>query len=232
MIQGIVYYLGEVAMASALDVLQLTLFQTYLSQTCLNVFYYQIVDEPSEGYLDGLISAFQETVLANMANWQPSAVAYNRIEVLNLFTGDLAIESTLTPNGGGGGATPQSGEPMASFAAVGFTLRRMNARVRNGRKSVVGVTEGSVTGNEITAGFAGLGNIAIGFGEDLAPGLSADVFRPIIVGRIKYEASSGRDAYRLPVTLAEMSNNWSYVADVDYSTDVTTMNSRKKNRGI
>jgi len=212
------------------DVLQLVLSGLYASQVWENVFFYRVEDAPTGGILTGLATEFQAEVLAVMAAAQNDATAYDQIIVRNIFSGDEAVVAPLTPVMGS-----VSGSDVApSFIAASIKLVRGNARVRHGRKSLIGMSEANMNGQIWTSGFqTDLQAVADAFAAQLNPGL-ADLLAPIIVGRVEYVPDPDEPdhfAYRLPESQAEMDDNWAYVVSGQASTVITTQNSRKQGHG-
>lgn len=212
------------------DVVQVTFAQIATSATMLNVYYYMIEDAPTSTYLTGLLTDFQSIVLTAYAGTQVSGTVFQSLRAVNIFSGDLLEDSTLSPSTGSRsiGATDVS----ASFMAAQIRLVRGNTRVRNGRKAVYLPLETDYSGNTISAGTQTLLNTyAATLDDQLDPG-GIDLFTPVIVGRLAYTTPSGREAYRLPVSQAEMGDNWSPIIGAIVPVRVSTMNSRKYWRGI
>jgi len=112
-----------------------------------------------------------------------------------------------------------------------IVLERQNARVRNGRKFIPLSLESDVAGNVIVGGTVTLlTNLANAMASALNPA-GVDHLTPVIVGRIPYTTPSGRTAYRLPASQAEMGDAYSLVTSARALPRVTTMNSRKTWRG-
>lgn len=211
------------------DVIQLTQTTDWSGIRMLNVYYYMIDDAPTETYLTGLLTEFQEEVLAPYSACQPTNIVNFSLYAKNIFTGDEATDSSPTP--ATGTRTP-SGDSAASFIAANIKLVRQNARVRHGRKMLYIPLEGDLSGNQLSAGFITLANAyASACAENLDAG-GIDLFVPVIVGRVPYTTSGGDQAYRLPTSQAEMGDNWSPVVSGLLVNRVSTMNSRKFWRGM
>lgn len=193
-----------------------------------NVFHYRLEDPGSAGYLDGLLSEFQTVVLTPYANSQLTSFTFVELVATNLFSGDEVVDVTPTP--AAGTRTP-AGDSMATFIAAMIVLERQNGRVRNGRKFIYLPQESDVTSSVLASGMVTLLNsLATGMASQLNPGV-ADLYTPAIIGRIPYTTSSGKVAYRLPVSQSEMGDKYSLVDSARLINRTTTMNSRKNWRG-
>lgn len=212
------------------DVLQLVLSGKYLSQLWENVFFYRVEDTPTEGILEGLVTEFEDEVLAPMALVQNLSTLYDQITCKNIFSDDEFVKAPLDTTVG----SNSSGEVLPSFVSARMKLVRSNARVRHGRKSLVGMSEGDCNGQEWTSGyFDDLEVLAPKFALELSPG-GVDFLKPVIVGRVFVEADPPdipNSFYRLPTSQAEMSNKWAYVISTLASPIISTQNSRKIGHG-
>lgn len=216
-------------MASQYDVFQVTLKGTIIGQTFLNVFYYRLEDEPSAGHMAGLLNTFQTVVQEPYAVLTTSDTTFDTITGKNIFTGDEYSIIPATREGQRVGA----GQVLPSFMAAHVKLIRSNNRVRHGHKYIVGMTETEQYGNVWAPGsLEAIQSVADTFAVNLDAGGVVDVFRPIILGRVQYNPEPGRVAYRLPTSLSEMSDQWSYVSAALASPSITTMRSRKEGHGV
>lgn len=210
------------------DIVRVSLKATSGVATMRNVWFYRVDDPPTAGYLDGLLTEFQSTVLAPYAATQITSFQMVELVASNIFTGDEKIDVTPTP---AAGTRAPSGDPCATFIAAMIVLERQNARVRNGRKFVHLPQEGDLAGQNIIAGtLTLLTTLANAMAANLNPG-GTDLFKPAIVGRKPYTTSSGKTAYRLPATQGEMGEDYSLVDTARVINRVTSMNSRKFWRG-
>jgi len=216
-------------MGSVGDVIQVSLEMLWSNITTMrNVFYYQLADVPTATYLVGLDTEFQTRVLTPYAATQGTAMSFTAIEYLNLFTGETLTNVAPSP---AAGTRTLSGDPSPSFLSAMILLERQNSRVRNGRKYVFAPSEADITGNGFAAGFITLlTTLKNGFVFHLNPG-GLDLIKPVIVGRIPYTTPSGKIAYRLPQSQAEMGDRISIVDTGRVVNRTTTMNSRKYWRG-
>lgn len=216
-------------MASVGDIVQVSLEMLWSNITTMrNVFYYRVSDAPTIGYLTGLDTEFQSNVLTAYAATQGVALSFSAIEYLNLFTGETLTNVAPTPSAG---TRTLSGDPSPSFMAAMILLERQNNRVRNGRKFVFSPSEADVTGNGFAAGFVTLLNaLKNKMIQELVAG-GIDRLTPCIIGRIPYTTPSGKIAYRLPASAAEMGDRYSVINAGRVVNRTTTMNSRKYWRG-
>lgn len=210
------------------DVCQVSLKAAVGSVVYRNIFFYQLQDAGTSGYLTGLSTDFQTTVLTPFAATQCTNYTFTEIIVSNIFSQDEVIDVTPTPAAGG---RALAGDITANFLSAMILLERQNGRVRNGRKYMYLPLEADVNGNTIVAGTATLlTTLATAMAASINAG-GVDLFTPCIVGRIPYTTSSGKVAYRLPASQAEMGDNFSLVSSARLINRVTTMNSRKFWRG-
>jgi len=216
-------------MASQGDIVQVSLEMLWANITVMrNVFYYRVADPPTGSYLNGLDTDFQSVVLSQYAPTQGTAYTFTSVEYLNLFTGDVVTNVAPVP---AAGTRTLSGDPSPSFMAAMIVLERGNNRVRNGRKFIFAPSEADVTGNGLAAGFLTLlGTLKNRLIQPIVAG-GLDTFQPCIVGRIPYTTPSGKIAYRLPNSQAEMGDAYSDVTGGRVVNRTTTMNSRKYWRG-
>lgn len=163
------------------DILKITAFSTYLSQICLNVYYYEVNlanDLMSEGFA---LFNWNQDILANISAAQVEGVAYYRVllEVLNdpLRYADIGTGVT--------GDIIDSGEPSAMAYSVKLTC---NTRLtRPGGKRITGVPELWTTGNDVIAGAVEIAimenaMIALWDMDTQSPDLNTAV--PVVVGRL------------------------------------------------
>lgn len=219
-----------VAMAGTTgDVIQLTVTTNTLGNVALNVYYYKIEDTPTDTYLQGLVNEFMETVLTPFAATQTGNTTIVSIYAKNIFSGDEYTDSTPTP---AAGTRTHSGDGCASFIACAIKLIRENARVRHGRKMIFVPLESDIVGNLFAGSFVTLATTYANSLDDSLDAGGIDLFVPVIVGRVPYTTSEGKEAYRLPVSQAEMADNWSEVGGALVINRVTSMNSRKFWRGM
>lgn len=196
--------------------------------TVRNVFFYRLADAGTAGYLDGLLTEFQTSVLTPYANSQITSFTFTELIATNIFSGDEVVDVTPTP---AAGTRAPSGDPLATFICAMIVLERQNGRVRNGRKFIPLPQETDAAGQNVIAGTVTLlTTLATGIAATLNPG-GTDTFVPAIVGRFPYTTSSGKTAYRLPATQGEMGDRYSLVDTARLINRVTTMNSRKFWRG-
>jgi len=220
---------GVVAMAGSQgDICRVSLKGQRGSAVFRNIWFYQLTDPGTAGYLSGLLTEFQSVVLTPYAASLTTGFTFTELIVTNIFSGDEVIDVTPTPAAGTRGI---AGDELASFLAALIVLERQNGRVRNGRKFAPLSLESDIVGNVLVAGtITLLTNAANAMAAVLFPG-GTDHFSPAIVGRIPYTTSSGKVAYRLPASQAEMGNNFSLSSSARVINRVTTMNSRKFWRG-
>lgn len=220
-----------------LDVYQVTLFQRFLGQSMLNVFFYQareytgLVDMPQQ-----LLSGFNSVFSTDAGGVAFEHVGFSvdllhiGTQVRNLFD-DSEIANSLQGGLPQGTNTTQNDSPFLSYRLV---CSRTRGDMRNGNKYFGGVC--------VSQAFDGLVNATILAALAATEGACEEIiiydnagdyvqFVPVIVKRIFVEATEETpEHYRLPESLSELT---SYDATAWTASDVmTTRNSRKLSRGI
>lgn len=212
------------------DIIQIVLNQTYALQQCQNVAFYRVEDTPTEGVLEGAATDFVTDVGTVMQLAQNAGVTYPSCVATNIFSLDQFVLSPTTLSPG----LNVAGDQLSSFISGGIKLVRGNARVRHGRKSIVGMSEDDAFGQVWTSGYQTLlQDVADAYAQVLTPG-GVDNLAPVIVGRVLVPADPPdvpRAFYRLPATQAEMADNWAYVVSATAATLITSQNSRKQGHG-
>jgi len=211
------------------DVIQVGVSGVYAGITVMrNIYYYRLEDAPTADYLNGLLTEFQTQVLTPFAATQATNFVLSAVTALNIFGGDVFEDVTPTP--AAGTRTP-SANPSPSFLAGMVLLTRTNNRVRHGRKFIFAPSEEDITGNGFAGGFITLANTYAASLDNALDAGGIDLFKPIILGRVKYTTPEGGEAYRLPLSQDEMADNWSYVGTPRFVNRCTTMNTRKYWKG-
>jgi len=212
------------------DIIQLVLRQTNQEQAQQNVFFYRVEDEPTEGYLEGLATEFNDNGLPLFADVQSTQVSYIEIACRNIFNEDEYVLSPLTTLTG----TLSSGGTVPSFVSANIRLVRGNARVRHGRKAIGGACEANMSGQVWDSTYLGsLQDLADWMATEQVAG-ATDTFKPVIVGRVLHEPDPPdhpEEWYALPTSQSEMGLNWAYVISGLASTYVSTQRSRKLGHG-
>lgn len=195
------------------DLIRVTDFQTYLGETCLNVYYYRIIEDTPLGadYLEELAEGFLDNVLEPVTAIQGPTCIHTQREWRNLSNGvDFFVDSEAIPGEFDGD------NAINSFTSLGFMLIRSDLLTRNGYKRFTGLSENQVSGNSYV-GDAGLTNaIADGLANALIFSLT-DVAIPVIVKR--------------PIATPAGSYVYSAVSSATFR-GIGTQNTRKPGRGI
>lgn len=123
-----------------------------------------------------------------------------RIDVRNVFD-PTDFASTLFTIGEYPGV--QGGTALPDFVAAALTCPRKRTDMRNGQKRIPFMAEGNSSQNLWNSTYLSYLNTVAGAISDplLTTGAT---FYPVIVKRIKYTAPSGKPAYRLPTSPAEL----------------------------
>lgn len=197
---------------------EVTLFQTYYGQQCLNRWNYLMTGTPavvtgSFGLLDamgaipdGVTGLFPTGgLLATIQTVQSSAVAFDAIVAKAVYDVTDFYELPYIPAKNGDQGTFTGLSPTTSY---GFRSNRTRTDIRRGMKRFVGVTEnGVVGGGTIEAGMVGaLNDIAEAMSDALTYTDEGNdlTFSPIIVSKQAYTpAGSTREAYQYYPTLSE-----------------------------
>jgi len=195
----------------SLDILELTLYQTYNSTVQVrNVMHYRV---GAVGTADetGLATAFIANVLPSMLDIQHSTMQHYRMTVLNLTDNIGWADVTLTPAQSG----VLAGEVMPPYAAWAFRKNRSLRRVRSGQIRVAGIPEGATN--------FGLSEATID--DDLAA----------FAAELGSEITDGTGGLYVPVIVSKNPDNtvrqFSGIDSVEF-VSVSTQNSRKYGRGI
>lgn len=116
------------------------------------------------------------------------------------------VDFYVTPFAAGVAGT-YGGESASPTVAFGWYTNRIRRDVRRGTRRIGGVSESLVTsgGNYTPGGLAALDEIAAQFNRTLTydDEGNALTFTPVVLGRQRYTAPSGRVAYRLYPTESE-----------------------------
>lgn len=194
-----------------LDLLELTLYQTYNSTVQVrNVLHYRV---GSVGTADetGLTTAFIAEVLPLMLDVQHLTMEHQKMTVLNLTDNIGWADVDLIPDQQG----VLGGEVEPPFVCYAFRKNRALRRVRSGQLRVCGVPEGA-----INYGLAGplveddLDQLAVALGETIIDGTGGS-YVPVIIG--KNPDGTVRD--------------FAGIESVEF-VSISTQNSRKYGRGI
>lgn len=193
---------------------ELVFYMTYFGQQCVNRFNY--VSSGSSGAFSGSLGLMNaigalddqtppvsNTLMGDLLNAMSSSVTMDAVSIRAIYDVEDFVEQVYsTPVvGGDTSATPTS--PAIAYSLVSNRVRQ---DIRRGQKRLVGVSEELIEdGGIVSAGqIAVLINLAETMADTLDYTASGDTitYVPAIVGKEKYVAPSGRDAYRYYATLA------------------------------
>jgi len=120
-----------------------------------------------------------------------------------------------------------TGDPMASFMALNFILRRSTGITRNGSKRFGGLDESSISGNSWTGSGSALTNMGTALASPLLHGtpVAAPFADPVIVGRKLVGAGTPSEHYELDLTKINPVASAAFTA-------VSSQRSRKVGHGI
>lgn len=157
-------------------VIKVELHQTYLSQTCINTFYYWTDTDAEPVSLISIANAFDTAIVTPLALLQGVGVVYDEIKASTVF-GTLPDHSIATTAGTGG----VSGNPMASFIGFQYRLNGTTKETRSGWKRFTGMVEINAVSNDVTgAFFTAMQALETPLVTNLS---SAPAYRPIILRR-------------------------------------------------
>jgi len=163
------------------DLLQITDFQTYLGEECLNVYYYRWFSAPTfdNSAYAPLLADFNAVVIAPVIDIQHYLLLHDRLEIRNL-SNNLDFAALITNVAGTRGTS--DAQAMPSFNSAGFQLVRDSLIVRNGYKRYAGLSDDLMAGNNYSPGASEIADVITGLTSFLQIGL-IDVAAPVIVKR-------------------------------------------------
>lgn len=202
------------------DIYQVKDFQVMYGQEILNVYFYRDIDGLQDWEL--VSQGFVGEVLSNVKDIQHPSVTHTRLEVENLF--DPTDFGTSSPNIAG----TLAGAVMAEFIAASYRFDRQRRDMRHGYKRVVGMTEELVSGTSFDQGnvnFPKFSALLSHFKNNLSnSGVTGVNCEPVVIARVPYVTSGGKQSYRLPLSQSELTY---YPITSVTLLGVTTQNTRK-----
>lgn len=203
------------------DIIQFTDVQSYLGQTVLNTYTYQVESFESAVTLEDLAQGFELYVATEVATVQDDDVTHPFIIAKNLSNGiDIWEEPTTIA---GDNASTLEG---TSFMALGYRLVRSNASTRHGSKRIGGLPAGISDGNAINPAYATLvDDLAAVFALPLTATGTVDhdyVLNPVIIGRYP---TGDPNAGEMDLSVVNPVSAAQFIR-------MTTQNTRKAGRGI
>lgn len=206
------------------DILRLTTQVDYLSQKCLQVWFYRadnLVGVPTyEGVADGFKAQYD---LHCTIYLHPNAVL-ELVKVENLTNGvDIFSKGYNVP-----GTASNPGDPMPPYVTYSVRQLRGSKITRHGSKRFAGVPEGFNNGGSYSGGGSSPNQLVDfcaathGAGSDSENNLQAV---PVIVGRKLVTKAGGKTYYDVDLTKINS------ITGADFR-GISTQNSRKFGRGI
>lgn len=196
------------------DIYKVTLFQEYVGQVMLNVFWYQVTSGSSNN-ANSLLIGFMGNVATGIAGVQVSDVTYTRVLVQNVTNiTDNAEDLTPSPSGG----TILTEETPLRLA-MGFRSNRPDLSARYSYKRIGGVALEFLVGSQWDTSNAAITTLE----ADLATflGLSGVTYTPVQV-HITYPGGGAPATYDVNYQISEF----------EVIPHPTTQNSRAFGRGI
>lgn len=206
------------------DILKVTLHETFLGQKIENVFFYRLTGVPSpaagETFEQLVAERFNVVVAFHVRAIQSTFCLNTIIRVDNITNGIDFYELTV------GVAGDLAADPLASFDAINFVLRRTTGITRNGSKRIGGLTENGVSGNTVIIAAGTLNPLEASLSADLvtADAVPVAFAEPVIVGRIFDPTVGASGGYVLDLTKINP------IASAS-ATAVSTQRSRKAGHG-
>lgn len=164
------------------DVIEMTLQQTYLFQTVLNVFHFRVTEDvtPVTTTLTAFYALWQTNVLPTLKAIISDQLSYNGAKLKHILGGTDEADV-------GHAAIPGlvSGDPMPPFVAWEFKYVRATTTTRHGFKRFAGISENHQTSGLINpAVVTAVNALAVKLGDIVWSGLAGDnVFTPVILSR-------------------------------------------------
>lgn len=152
---------------------QISIFQDYKLQTCINRFFYEAQNDLFNN--ETVLTDFWAVFYAYLRSVQAAALTYDKLNITWLFGPRHSYDKVLS-----GQVGLASGEGMPAFIGSRFRLVPGYSRVRKGRKILTGVTEPMMEGDDLAAGYVtSMGNLA-GLMDDTLT-LDGQSFVPVLI---------------------------------------------------
>lgn len=203
------------------DILRFTTFQTYLGEAILNVDFRRYQDTGGSGntYQD-IADQYDLQYRIPTQQFTNSSFTIVRVLVENLTNGLEFLETAIGVSGN------RADVGLPSAIAYSVKLLRETKVTRNGGKRLSGVTENSVTNNDVVLQASIIADIEAFWGETLSLGggaINDFDLEPVIVGRTKNPTTG---VYELDLSRVND------VVGASMSLKISTQNTRKPNKGI
>jgi len=203
------------------DIISLEDRQTFLGETMVNVYYYQVDTLESLVELDDIAAEWQAVVMNTIQAVQSGAVEHVRLVLRNLTNGIDIHELPLTGEAGAIG-----GDAYPSLVALSIRLVRATAVTRHGSKRIGGLPEANFNGNTPAAGaVANIDAMADAIGGVFEKTGTVDedfTLLPVIIGRVHEPAAN---AGELDLSVVNPVTGGQFIR-------VTSQTSRRAGRGI
>lgn len=159
---------------SNFTIVRITDRMEYLGEEVLNVYHFREPGASATPNVAALASSFDSIYVSGVAAVQSTAVLHTTITVEQVNNGVEFTELAISQNGLI--VDPDIGP---SFVSASYKLNRSSRDIRNGRKSICGVTEDDMNGNVWSAnGIAKLSNLNAVFVAPISDGTNS--WQPII----------------------------------------------------
>lgn len=181
------------------DIYQITLTQLYQSEPIQNQLYYRAVYATKSA--SALLTEWWETFENLFNDLQTDQITNHLARCINL--GDLGDFHELSLTGAGASVGEDT---MPLHDCINFTKRLDTRAVKPGSMRVSGIptiytTEGMIIGETYTGQVNAL---RAALDDNVTISAETEEYAPIVVKRVPYVTSGGKDAYRLPESDLEL----------------------------
>jgi len=228
------------------ELMELTLFQTYQNQVCVNRWNYVASGTPAAvtlsfalaaamGFLSNIVTLDDETIGGMIQGVQNVGATFNSVLSRAVYIDDDFYDSPFISGVVGlQGSAPSGSSPLASY---GFRSNRVKQSIGRGYKRFAGVDQGLMAsgGDWISGVEDNLQAIADALGETLnyTDEGNSLTFVPAIVQKEKYEVeSSGKFAYRYYATQATQLTHTAQGVIWEFYPQMRSQTSRQYGRGV
>lgn len=164
------------------DIYQVKVFQTYLSQNVLNVYFYRQITTGSPDNAEGLFEAVDAQILSEQMQ-----IMNNSYDVPAMEVFQPAVPTdffTARPTNDTGLRVVAGGDRSPAFVAFGYRSNRAGPGTRSSFKRYAGMIDQDMDGNLLNPGFTSLPQVIAlqaALGADIDDGASGALYEPVQV---------------------------------------------------